>query len=76
MKIPLGIEGRILASGKAEHFVVAEDDRANTGGFLIYERWDGSKGPNAAGAFDTWVGSEGALEAFLVEAGWDIAWPS
>ncbi len=76
MKIPIGVEGRVLASGKAEHFVVAKDDRANTGGFLIYERWAGSKGPSAAGAFDSWVDGEAGLQAFFTEAGWNIVWPS
>ena len=74
MKIPLGVEGEILASEKDGHLVVVRDDSANTGGFLIYERWAGSHGPNAGGAFDSWVENEAQLEAFFAEASWNVSW--
>jgi hypothetical protein len=32
-------------------------DRANTGGFLVLEWWNGSTGPNKNFAFDSWVES-------------------
>jgi hypothetical protein len=50
------------------------DDRKATGGFLIYEWWTESNGPNHKGAFDSWVESEAALERFIVESGWVVQW--
>lgn len=74
MTIPLDIDGRILNASLPEHFVRVADDRANTGGFLVYERWNGSNGPNESGAFDSWVQSEEALEHFFAESKWTIEW--
>lgn len=74
MNIPLGAEGRVLNSSLSGHVVRVEDDSGNTGGFLVYERWDGSDGPNANGEFDDWVENEASLERYFAEAGWEVEW--
>ena len=74
VKVPIGVEGEILNSDRAGHIVTVADDNANTGGFLIFERWIGSNGPNAEGAFDSWVQSEVDLGKFFAEAGWEVSW--
>lgn len=53
MKLFYSIAGRIINSSKPHHMVRVEDDAANTGGFLIYEWWAGSSGPNENHAFDS-----------------------
>lgn len=63
-----------MGSPRSGHFVRVEHDGANTGGFLVFEWWDGSGGPNARGAFDAWVESESALEAFFEESKWSVKW--
>lgn len=74
MKIPLHIDGRVLNASHPDHFVRVVDDHGNTGGFLVYERWKGSDGPNEEGAFDSWVESEKALERFFTESKWLVEW--
>lgn len=74
MTIPLGIDGCVVNSTHASHFVRVEDDRANTGGFLVYEWWNGADGPNEKGAFDAWVENENALESFFEESKWSVKW--
>jgi hypothetical protein len=74
VRVPIGVEGQILNSDRAGHVVTVADDNVNTGGFLVVERWPGSNGPNAKGAFDSWVQSEADLEKFFAEAGWKVAW--
>lgn len=54
--------------------VRVEDDAANTGGFLVYEWWAGSSGPNENHAFDSWVESTEDLARFMKESGWIIQW--
>ena len=76
MAIPIGIEGYISNSEYHSHVVVVQDDTDNTGGFLIFESWAGSSGPNPSGAFDSWVESISALEQFFAESGWVIQWKS
>ena len=76
MKIKIGTPGDVLNSGKPGHTVRIQDDRDNTGGFLVLERWQGSAGPNPEGAFDSWVESEADLQRFFAEAGYEIAWPA
>jgi hypothetical protein len=74
MSVPVGVKGRIVDPTKPGHFVRVEDDRVNTGGFLVYEWWQGSNGPNADGAHDSWVESEAALYQYFQESGWVIQW--
>jgi len=66
--------GAIQNSPKNGHMVRVEDDTENSGGFLIFEWWDGSTGPNVNGAFDSWADSEAAVFEFFQEAGWKIVW--
>jgi hypothetical protein len=74
MTIPLNVEGRIVNAACEGHFVRVEDDRANTGGFFVYEWWSGSDGPNDKGAFDSWVESEETLNRFFAESEWTVQW--
>ncbi|MEK7994026.1 MAG: hypothetical protein AAB403_09510 [Planctomycetota bacterium] len=74
MTVPFAIEGRVANSEKSGHTVRVEDDRRDTGGFFIYERWQGSDGPNAQSAYDAWVETEDELESFFAEAGWIVDW--
>jgi hypothetical protein len=76
MTIPFGVEGSIVNSSRAGHGVRVEDDRATTGGFLVYEWWTDSDGPNDNGAFDSWVENEGSLERFFAESNWKVQWVS
>ena len=66
--------GRVITSTKPGHSVFVRDDQANTGGFLVLEWWEGSDGPNASGAFDSWVESESALCQFFKESKWQVEW--
>ena len=76
--IPVGVVGRVLNSDHSGHMVRVDDDSANTGGFLLFERWDGSDGPNHGqcfgGWFDNWVANESELEDFFINADWQIHW--
>jgi hypothetical protein len=74
MRITLEVGGWITNSSHLEHFVRVQDDRAQSGGFLIHEHWLGSKGPGPNGAFDSWVEDEVALTRFFAEAGWVVEW--
>jgi hypothetical protein len=74
MTIPLEVEGQVINSSHIGHTVKVADDQEATGGFLIYEWWQESSGPNQNGAFDSWVESEADLEQFFVESGWVVQW--
>lgn len=74
MNVPAGVVGAILNSEKPGHHVKVVDDAANTGGYLIYEWWNGSDGPSDAGGFDSWVENAVQLQRFVEEAGWEIEW--
>ncbi len=76
MKIRIGAEGHIVNSSRNGHSVRIDDGQKNTGGFLVYEWWSGSDGPNDNGAFDTWVENEAALEKFFTESKWALEWKS
>jgi len=76
MNIPLEITGSIANSDRPSHKVKVSDVSANSGGFLIYEWWDGSDGPNDNFAFDHRVSDEAALRSYFHEAGWRILWPA
>jgi hypothetical protein len=74
MDVPVGSVGRVTNSTRSGHCVRVEDDRDNTGGFLIFEWWVGAGGPNEQGAFDSWVATADDLLAFIQESGWKIDW--
>ena len=74
--IPIGKVGRITNCGRKSHFVRVEDDQVNTGGFLVYEWWDSSDGPNSDGAFDDWVEKAEHLASYFRESNWHIDWES
>jgi len=74
MKILIDTIGTVLNSTESGHKVKVVDDSSNTGGFLIYEWWEGSDGLNEQGAFDCWVQDQYALRSFFDEAEWIIEW--
>lgn len=74
MRIPLDTIGAILNSDKAGHRVLVSGNAEDTDGLFIYEWWDGSNGPNANDAFDSWVANRQELQQFFEEVGWDVAW--
>ena len=74
MNIPLGAIGKIVNSSSGDHMVRVDDDTVNTGGFLIYEWWPGSTGPNKDRAFDSWVESKDDLQRVIEQSGWLIEW--
>ncbi|BFI95846.1 MAG: hypothetical protein RSP_13560 [Rhodanobacter sp.] len=76
MNIPLEVTGSIVNSNKPSHKVKVSNDSTNACGFLIYEWWDGSDGPNVNFAFDDWVPDEAALQSYFQEVGWRVLWPS
>lgn len=74
MEIPIEVIGTILNSQHAGHQVRVTDDSENTGGFLIFEWWQNSDGPNAGNAFDSWVENQADLQEFFLETGWVVQW--
>jgi hypothetical protein len=74
MQVRVGTTGSVTNTDRRGHCVRVEDDRANTGGFLVYEWWEGSNGPNENAAFDSWVESQVELSRFFQEAGWLVQW--
>jgi hypothetical protein len=74
MKIPIGVVGKIQNGEHADMRVRVEDDTTNTGGYLVYQWWKNSEGPNAYGAFDDWVESKKQLDDYFVSTGWSIDW--
>lgn len=76
MKIPINVVGNVLNSGKVAHRVRVAADADDTGGFVIYEWWDGSDGPNEHRGFDSWVENRDDLQQFFAESGWRIDWPA
>ena len=74
MHIPLNTEGCISNSENPAHRVLVRDDSQNTGGFLVFEWWENSTGPNANGSFDSWVENMSSLEQFFAESGWVVEW--
>ena len=72
--IRIGIVG-IVTNGEYPNMRIRiEDDSENTGGFLIYQWWEGSNGPNAQNAFDDWVETKDTLGKYLAESGWVVEW--
>jgi hypothetical protein len=76
MNVPIGIEGQIKNSERPAHRVLVQDDSENTGGFIVFEWWNGSNGPNHNAAFDSWVEDKVSLSAFFEESGWLVDWQS
>ena len=74
MNIPIGIEGQIQNSELPAHRVLVQADSEYTGGFFVYEWWDGASGPNHNAAFDSWVEDKTALIGFFVQSGWEVDW--
>ena len=74
MNVPLGSIGRVTNSTLPGHCVRVDDDHDNTGGFLIFEWWIGSNGPNERGAFDSWVETLAGVVAFIEASDWEIDW--
>jgi len=73
-KIPIGVRGRVLNGQHPNMKIRVDDDVEDTGGFLIYQWWDGSNGPNEHGAFDDWVESRASLERYIANVGWTVEW--
>lgn len=76
MMVRIDSVGDVVNSARAGHKIRVVDDSNATGGFVIYEWWDGSSGPNAEGAFDSWVPDKSSLHQFFTEAGWSVGWPA
>jgi hypothetical protein len=74
--VEIGCVGMVMGSKHPNHRVRVVDDAANTGGFLIYEWWDGSNGPNENHAFDNWVESREGLDSYFLEWGVNVEWKS
>ena len=74
MKIPIGVVGRIKNGEHAKMLVRVVDVSANTGGYLVYQWWPNSVGPNPDGAFDDWVESLKQLEEYFISTNWSIDW--
>lgn len=73
MRIPIDITGDILNLPRAELSVRVADDVENTGGYLVYEWWVESGGPNLKGAFDSWV-ERSELQRFFRDSAWQVKW--
>ena len=73
-KIPIGVQGRVINAPQQGLTLLLENDSQNTGGFLIYQWWNGSQGPNEHGAFDDWVASLDGVEQFIANNGWSVDW--
>ena len=64
----IGKKGLITEGEHSGFFVRIEDDKANTGGYLILVFKDENVG------FDSWVETEKDLEQYFHEAEWKIEW--
>jgi hypothetical protein len=74
MSIPIGVVGKIRNGDHSEMCVRVEDDTKSTGGYLVYQWWKNSNGPNTGGAFDDWVESKQQLDEYFAATGWSIDW--
>ncbi|HET6213617.1 MAG TPA: hypothetical protein VFE14_12205 [Micromonosporaceae bacterium] len=63
--------GRIASGAEQGRFVRVEDDRDQSGGFLILTAADPALTVDAA---DGWVEDEPSLEQYFREANWIIEW--
>ena len=76
MMIKIDAVGDVLNSARVGHEIRVMDDSTATGGLIICEWWEGSNGPSATGAFDSWVPDEDSLHQFFKESGWSVGWPA
>jgi hypothetical protein len=71
--IKIGIVGKIRSGEHEGWYVRVQDDRADTGGFLVLvssnPTFESGKG------FDDWVESSERLDDYFREAGWTVEWP-
>ncbi|MES2459354.1 MAG: hypothetical protein V4671_02135 [Armatimonadota bacterium] len=67
--VPVGQKGRITSGEKSGWSVFVEDDRSNTGGYLILMSPDDF----TSSGFDDWV-EAADLEEYFIETGWEITW--
>ena len=67
--IEIGKRGRIIAGDDKIRFVLVQDDREESGGFLILKSTD----EHFKEGYDDWVESE-KLDAYFKESGWTIDW--
>lgn len=69
-KIEVNRMGRIVTGDDAGCWVKVEDDRENTGGYLIHQGMDSTFTRGS----DSWVESREVLEGYFKESGWKIEW--
>ena len=67
--VPIGQNGRITKGEQAGWFVLVQDDRHNTGGYLILQSPDDFQ----SSGFDGWVEAP-YLDDYFAEADWEVAW--
>ncbi len=72
MKIKINTRGVIQEGDNQGWEVCIEDDRLNTGGYLILIT-PSSKSDELVG-YDNWVDSADALQKYFEEAHWKIQW--
>jgi len=69
--VRIGVLGRITAGEEIGRYVKVEDDRENTGGYLILTADDPQLSFNG---YDGWVESRQDLDGYFGESGWVVAW--
>lgn len=67
--VQIGKKGRVLSEDLRTLFVLVQDDRENSGGYLILK----SHKSDFSDGYDDWV-EEAKLDAYFSEAGWKIEW--
>jgi hypothetical protein len=73
-EIPLEVQGKVLNAPYPNMTVLVRHDPEQTGGYFIFQWWDGSNGPNEHSAFDDWVESAEDLQQYFTESGWTVEW--
>jgi hypothetical protein len=63
--------GRIESGREQNRYVLVEDDRDRTGGYLIFTAADRDLSIDGA---DAWVESREAVERYAEESSWAIDW--
>lgn len=72
--VKINTTGTVINSEHPSHQVRVEYDAEKTGGYFIFEWWDGSGGPHSNRAFDSWVETLSGVSQFIAESGWKIRW--
>ena len=67
--LKVGKKGRIISGDEQIRYVMIQDDRNNSGGYLILKGLD----PDFKDGYDDWV-EEDKLDAYFEESGWLIEW--